>query len=207
MVQPQITRQAAVEVFLLQVGLGANVAYTAALTVPGWDSLVTQHLMSHQRAPGGMYLALVSLLGFAALYNLHGVCQVGLPELQMQAGWQGNAHNARRARYAVGLTKRMMHMYIVGARRCTVCMACARVDLGLSSRTHMPRNLKTTKKIPLPLPATGGVLQRCNSPPPQILAETSTEHAEGPSAHHAVPQPASCQLHLWIEGASTHVAC
>ena len=52
-------------------------AYTAAFTVPGWDSLVTQHLMSHQRSPGGMYLALVSLLGFGALYNVHGVCQVG----------------------------------------------------------------------------------------------------------------------------------
>ena len=62
---------------VLQVGLIANVAYTAAFTVPGWDSLVTQHLMSHERAPGGMYLALTSLVGFGALYNLHGVCQVG----------------------------------------------------------------------------------------------------------------------------------
>ena len=56
--------------------------YTALFTVPGWDKLVTQHLLSQQRSSQGMVLAMASLLGFGALYNLHGVCQVRLTPLQ-----------------------------------------------------------------------------------------------------------------------------
>ena len=58
------------------MGLAANVGYTALLTVPGWNQLVSQHLLSQQRSSWGLALASGSLLSFAALYNLHGVCQV-----------------------------------------------------------------------------------------------------------------------------------
>ena len=59
------------------MGLAANVAYTVLFTVPGWDQLVGAHVWSPQRSAWGVALALGSLLAFACLYNVHGVCQVG----------------------------------------------------------------------------------------------------------------------------------
>ena len=58
---------------MARIGLLANGLYTAAFTLPNWDKLVGAHLAHSQRGTAG---AAALLLGFGALYNVHGIVQV-----------------------------------------------------------------------------------------------------------------------------------
>ncbi|MCJ1422623.1 hypothetical protein MMC29_000503 [Sticta canariensis] len=57
---------------MAKVGLLANGLYTAAFTLPQWDSLVGTHLKG---SPNGVWGAAGLLTAFGALYNLHGIVQ------------------------------------------------------------------------------------------------------------------------------------